>query len=284
MSAAKRMRSNQVKKGICMPAALLIAFFLTFPSLAAGTDTIPLIRVKVPQEAVEGQPERILCPDMTYRTFDPEEDPLPHFVETVTVGETEYVIKSTSGGQIRGKEPAARHSGSYRSAPFSGDGKDHLPESVKEFDGIRMELVSCELLDCETEPKTEEKSVVYDYTAVEEGTEITEKQEIDFTDESTGDVFSRELPLVSSEVVSEYWSDTFQFPVHITGFDADVFDLGGVDVPADASLVDYAGDFLRVLSLDPAFTKSPILCGAGSPIRMKTAGSAGTRLLPAASF
>ncbi|MDO4809296.1 MAG: SpaA isopeptide-forming pilin-related protein [Eubacteriales bacterium] len=158
-----------------------------------------------------------------------------------------------------------RAGGTYISPPFVGDGKDCYPAPIREIDGIRMEKISCEMIDIETEERTEEQTVPYEYYGLEEGTAVPDVQEIEFTDENTGNVFTEKLPLISAETTDRYWDNGFSFPIHVEHVDADTFLLGDKEVPGEAPLLNYAEDLLEMLGLDPDHYRITAIEWSGDP-------------------
>lgn len=51
------------------------------------------------------------------------------------------------------------------------------------------------------------------------------------------------------------WTGGFQFLITVSGYDADVFQLGNAEIPKDAELSSYGTEFLEYL----AFRKSAIV-------------------------
>ncbi len=144
-----------------------------------------------------------------------------------------------------------RAGGTYISPPFTGDGKDCYPAPVREIDGVLMERISCEMIDIETEERTESQTVPYEYYGLEAGTAVPGVQEIEFTDNNTGNVFTAILPLISAETADRYWDNSFSFSVHVEHADADSFLLGEKEVPKETPLINCAPDLLEMLELDP---------------------------------
>lgn len=247
---------------------ILTALFLlisSFSPLAAVPEELPKIGLTIPEGALAGTPEKIICPAVTYRTYDPDSDPLEAFAGMARCGETEYVITGASGTKISAQKNVERAGGNYQTPPFADDAKNHLPEETRVFDGIGMELVSKELIETATLPRTEYREAEMAFTAVEGGYGAPRSQMAEFIDENTGSRFSAELALLSADTVSEYWTDDFRFPVHVADYDADVFDLAGRDVPKGDDLADHSAELLEMLSLDPDWYEIVSVDWAGDP-------------------
>ena len=69
-------------------------------------------------------------------------------------------------------------------------------------------------------------------------------------DKASGKEFEATLDLVKEEVLKEYWDNDFEFPITVSGYgDANVFNLNGIEIPADAKLIKYKDEFLKMLDL-----------------------------------
>ena len=274
INKAKKIFNKRKLQRTAAVAVLLVLGFrqqalaaptFTMKNETAGPVTFSQNEIILDESSVKGTPDRLLVEDVTYRTTDPGADPAVGFSPQVYLGTEEYRIESISEPVIAEKVLAPRSGGTYVSEPFTGDGTDHLPEKMQEFNGVQMELVSSRLIDTVTEERTEETSVSYEYEGLEAGAVIPRTQDIEFTDNDTGHTFTAPLKLGSSETISRYWAEDFTFPVHIEHADADVFDLGDAEIPKEDPLIDHAADFLRLLSLDPGSYEITSIEWVGEP-------------------
>lgn len=72
---------------------------------------------------------------------------------------------------------------------------------------------------------------------------------VTLTDEQTGQEYEREIPKLETEETSAQWTGGFQFLITVSGYDADVFQLGNAEIPKDAELSSYGTEFLEYLGL-----------------------------------
>ncbi len=78
---------------------------------------------------------------------------------------------------------------------------------------------------------------------------VPETADVPLIDEESGTEFERELSLVNVEETSRSWSDTFSFSVTASGYGADSFYLGDMEIPGDADLADYGEKLLELAGL-----------------------------------
>lgn len=72
---------------------------------------------------------------------------------------------------------------------------------------------------------------------------------VTLTDEQTGQEYEREIPRLETEETSTQWTSGFQFLITVSGYDAEVFQLGNAEIPKDAELSSYGTEFLEYLGL-----------------------------------
>ena len=80
---------------------------------------------------------------------------------------------------------------------------------------------------------------------------VPETADVPLIDEESGTEFERELSLVDVEETSRSWSDTFSFSVTVSGYGADSFYLGDMEIPGDADLADYGEKTFRTCRVVP---------------------------------
>lgn len=68
-------------------------------------------------------------------------------------------------------------------------------------------------------------------------------------DDLSGMEYEREVPLKKVTEKEQVWTDGFSFPITISGYDADVFLLGELEIPADADLAKYGEALLKEANL-----------------------------------
>lgn len=190
--------------------------------------------------------ERIL-----YTTYDRNADPRQYLEGTVKINGITYELKETGNPVYIRQQEVMRKQYFYESEVFTGNEDEHLPEEIVAVDGVSYGLVSKELVEQTAEERTEFKETVVEYKDVEAGVVLPKEKEITFTDTDTGQEVQAVLQYEREQVISEQWSENFEFPITISNYDADLFILNGKEVPKDAALIDYAADFLESLHLDP---------------------------------
>lgn len=186
-----------------------------------------------------------------YRTYDKEEDPKVHMPAELEVNGDTYVISEAERPLYVSLELIIPRQTSYESEVFTGDGTDREPDaSWTDENGVAYRLVSKELKEQTAQERTEYKEVPVTFTAVESGVQIPDQKVTEINDLDTGQTVQATMQLKDKTVIREYWRDDFVFPITITGYDADVFVLNGIEIPRDADLTAYADSFLQYLKLD----------------------------------
>lgn len=186
-----------------------------------------------------------------YRTYDKTEDPKAHMPGELVVNGDTYVISEAERPLYVSQELVIPRQTSYESEVFTGDGTDREPDALwTDEDGVIYRLVSKELKEQAAQERTEYKEVPVTFTAVESGVQIPDQKDTKVEDLDTGQTVQAMLQLKDKTVIREYWRNDFVFPITITGYDADVFVLNGIEIPKDADLTAYADVFLQYLKLD----------------------------------
>lgn len=186
-----------------------------------------------------------------YRTYDKREDPKAHMPAELEVNGDAYVISEAEHPLYVSQEAVIPKQAFYESEVFTGDGADKEPdESWTDEGGGAYHLISKELKEQTAQERTEYKEIPFTFTAVESGVQIPDQRVTEIDDLDTGQTVQATLQLKDKTVIREYWRDDFVFPITITGYDADVFVLNGIEIPKDADLTAYADAFLQYLKLD----------------------------------
>lgn len=188
---------------------------------------------------------------VVYRTYDKEEDPAEYMPGELEANGDTYVITEAGRPLYVSQETVTPRQTAYESEVFIGDGINEEPaETWIDTDGTMYRLVSKELKEQAAQERTEYKEIPVTFTAVEAGVQIPDQKTMEIEDLDTNQMIQATLKLKEKTVIREYWRDDFEFPVTITGYDADVFILNGVEIPKEADLTDYSDSFLRYLKLD----------------------------------
>lgn len=186
-----------------------------------------------------------------YRTYDKEEDPKEHMPAELGVNGDTYVISEAERPLYISQETVIPKQTMYESEVFTGDGADREPdESWIDEDGVAYRLISKELKEQTAQERTKYEEIPVTFTAVESGVQIPDQRVTEMDDLDTGQTVQATLQLKDKTVIREYWRDDFVFTITITGYDADVFVLNGIEIPRDTDLTAYADVFLRYLKLD----------------------------------
>lgn len=189
---------------------------------------------------------------VTYQTYDPDDDVMSHLPETVEAnGETYRIADAKQPLQVS-TENVEPKTVAYESEVFTGNESEHEPDEEIEYeDGLKYKLKSKTLNEQTTKERSEYKETVVSYKGVEAGVSVQDTKTVDINDTDTGKTVKAPLKLLDQKVTKEYWDDSFQFEITITGYDADILVLNGKEIPSDSDLMDYRDDLLAILHLDP---------------------------------
>lgn len=131
---------------------------------------------------------------------------------------------------------------------FTDAGQAPELEEILERDGKQYRLVSRRIRQASQGGTMTYASVTVPYV-LEGRQEPPETAWVTLTDEQTGQEYEREIPRLEMEETSAQWTGGFQFLVTVSGYDADVFQLGNMEIPKDAELFSYGTEFLEYLGL-----------------------------------
>ncbi len=113
---------------------------------------------------------------------------------------------------------------------------------------------------------------------------VPETADVPLIDEESGTEFERELSLVDVEEISREWSDTFSFPVTVSGYGADSFYLGDMEIPGNADLADYGEKLLDLAGLSREYYRVDRVEWDGEPyedgeVICRNAAAVGSKLV-----
>ena len=113
---------------------------------------------------------------------------------------------------------------------------------------------------------------------------VPETADVPLIDEESGTEFERELSLVDVEETSRSWSDTFSFSVTVSGYGADSFYLGDMEIPGDADLADYGEKLLELAGLSRVYYRVDRVEWDGEPymdgeVMFRNATAGGSKLI-----
>ena len=171
--------------------------------------------------------------------------PIPAFAkETLHTEETEITsVNETEEGKAVL---------TYESPIFTDGGERFIPEETKIENGMEYRLVSKQIRNAKKAGEITYAQVTIPYD-LEGNDTVPVTADVPLIDEESGTEFERELSLVDVEETSRSWSDTFSFPVTVSGYGADSFYLGDMEIPGDADLSDYGEKLLELAGLSKEY-------------------------------
>ena len=170
--------------------------------------------------------------------------PIPAFAkETLHIEETE----TTSVNETEEGKAVL----TYESPIFTDGGERFIPEETKIENGIEYRLVSKRIRNAKKAGEMTVHILISSYLYGNDTVPVT--ADVPLIDEESGTEFERELSLINVEEISRSWSDTFSFPVTVSGYGADSFYLGDMEIPGDADLSDYGEKLLELAGLSKEY-------------------------------
>lgn len=136
----------------------------------------------------------------------------------------------------------------YESPVFIGDGESHRPELEMEQAGKRYQLVSSELQKAVKEGRSKFVSS-WISLALEGEWEPPEQAEILVEDEDTGIKKEYTVPRLEMKEKDRNWTDDFLFSVTVSGYGAETFWLGDMEIPGEKPLDQCGPELLSYLGL-----------------------------------
>ena len=152
----------------------------------------------------------------------------------------------------RKEEPAANGNMKIRySAPFTDEEENHVPEREFTEHGITWQLASYEVVETTLNAREEPVSDVIVYEAVPVGTEIPESATLKVTDDVTGEEMGVQVPLRDKWYSRTRWISEFEFPITVTNYSADTFDLNGREISLSQAdpLKGYENELLEMIGV-----------------------------------
>ena len=152
--------------------------------------------------------------------------------------ETLFTEEAASGN----KKSEEKETLIYESPIFTDGGEAFIPEETRIEGEKEYRLVSKRIRNAKKAGEITYAQVTIPYDLEGDDT-VPETADVPLIDEESGTEFERELSLVDVEETSRSWSDTFSFSVTVSGYGADSFYLGDMEIPGDADLADYEKNF-----------------------------------------
>lgn len=230
-----------------LAAGMLLGSFNAFAEDIDAKD-VNLIATPSTENVASGA-ESFSASNIIYQTYDESDDAKEH-LSSVTIDGVVYNVESVgTPKRIRQDTIAPKHL-SYTSEVWTGDGEAQKPVEKKEEDGITYYLDTLNKEESKSQERTEVKSATVKFTGVEDSINVPKEKAITFTDSDTKQEVTATLPIKSKEVTNTYWDNNFQFDITVSGYNAESYVLGNIEIPASADLIDYKDDFINVLALN----------------------------------
>ena len=198
--------------------------------------------------------------------------PMPTFAE-----ETLFTEEAASGN----KKSEEKETLIYESPIFT-DGA-FIPEETRIEGEKEYRLVSKRIRNAKKAGEITYAQVTIPYDLEGDDT-VPETADVPLIDEESGTEFERELSLVDVEETSRSWSDTFSFSVTVSGYGADSFYLGDMEIPGDADLADYGEKLLELAGLSRVYYRVDRVEWDGEPymdgeVMFRNATAGGSKLI-----
>lgn len=208
--------------------------------------------------------ERFLQIKKEYKTTVEEEDGRTQFQEVYEKDGIIYQLKSVQIDQV--KEIAPGETLTYDSVPFVGDRKEYEPKETIEREGKKYTLKSSQLTKIVTEEITKYSEASISYKGVEFIDSVPDDGEVKVINEDLKQELKVRLPAVDYKEEDTYWDYNFTFPIIVTGYDADSYMLGQIEIPSGSPFIDYADQLLEYLKLPPQYYKITRIQWEGGPL------------------
>ena len=199
--------------------------------------------------------------------------PLPTFAE-----EALFTEEAASGN----KKSEEKETLIYESPIFTDGGEAFIPEETRS-EGEKEYRLSKRIRNAKKAGEITYAQVTIPYDLEGDDT-VPETADVPLIDEESGTEFERELSLVDVEETSRSWSDTFSFSVTVSGYGADSFYLGDMEIPGDADLADYGEKLLELAGLYRVYYRVDRVEWDGEPymdgeVMFRNATAGGSKLI-----
>ena len=189
----------------------------------------------------------------------------------------------TSFAEDNKEEATEKETLTYESPVFTENGDAFIPEETKIVNGKEYHLVSTRIRNAKKEGENTYAQVTITYDLEGDDT-VPDTADVPLIDEESGVEFERELSIVNVEEISRGWSDTFSFPVTVSGYGADSFYLGDMEIPGDADLLDYGEELLKLVGLSKEYYRVDHVEWDGGPyedgeVICRNASAGGSKLI-----
>ena len=183
-----------------------------------------------------------------FDTANVQEDGFDHFPVTQKKDDITYTLE-TVDIEILKEVPIPQELIILEGESFTGDPENHRPQETVEKDGKMYRLKDSEYMKVRVDERIQDVSTVIPYVAVEYMDTLPDIGEIDIEDENTHQMMTARLPYKSHTVSEAYWDDNFSVPLTVVSYDAEIYELGDVEIPRNADLTSYSRELLAYLGL-----------------------------------
>lgn len=264
------MKIRKLKRiGCTMLSMSLLLSMTTYPAYAdKGSEAAPTEAESLSFSAdTEGvfDTDRKFKTTIKFESYSDEDTGYNPLTETIKIGDREYVLNSIENlTMVDARTPARRTLEKQSEIFVKGAENDHLPEDKIQEEGITWTLTHKELIDQEIEDEFKDAVATKRYLGVEKGVPIPQTIDYEYEDLESGQKIETTLPLTDQSESGWYWTG-FEFPITISGYDADILDLNGTEIKANEPLINYADEFLDMLGLNQEYYEIDMIEWDGEP-------------------
>lgn len=183
-----------------------------------------------------------------FETTDLNCDVTEYFEPTIISDGKSYLLSSVSV-EVLNEELTEGAYVFYDSPAFVDETRAEKPESTLLLEGVPYALKTFDIKEATVVGRTEYIKSEVAFDGIEWLEDVTQTSEITVTDATTGQEITMTMPFIKVVESQEIWVDTFEFPISISGYDADYFMLGNTMVSKSDDLVAYKDSFLSYLGL-----------------------------------
>ena len=182
--------------------------------------------------------------------------------EQSTTGEMFFTEEAASGDE-RYEE---KETFTYESPIFTDGGEAFVPEETRIEGEKEYRLVSKRIRNAKKAGEITYAQVTIPYDLEGDDT-VPDTADVPLVDEESGTEFERKLSLVNTEEILRSWSDTFSFSVTVSGYGADLFYLGDMEIPGNTDLADYGEKLLELAGLSKEYYRVERVEWDGEPYK-----------------
>lgn len=137
------------------------------------------------------------------------------------------------------------------SAPFTDTEENHIPEQEIREEQTVWYLKSYEVKETQLDAREEPVSDTVVYRDIPVNSQIPEMAALEVTDSVTGDTHQIQVPLAEKHYGTEKWIGGFMFPITVSNYDANVFELNGKEIQLSETepLKGYEKDLLDLIGV-----------------------------------